>query len=306
MRTIVAGLVVGFSLTMGTADAQTPAPIRASDGDVIIVEGDARVRLVRRREATVSAIHNPAERWLILMVDYAQQGKPPDGGIDSDFSFHEVTGWPLGERWSGAVVIDEYTFAGGGSYIPSLGLTTDSGLVQFLGGPQASLFRDPAAGHVVSFRGSGRSGAGNRPAAEIEPRLVAQASRNAQNNARVAGNINTGISMSIEGAGGIQVSPPAAGSQPVRVGGNIKTPAKVVHVDPVIPARAVQARISGMVIVEAVIGVDGSITDVKVLRSIPLLDEAAVEAVRQWKFTPTTLNGVPVPVVMTLTVNFPL
>ena len=60
-----------------------------------------------------------------------------------------------------------------------------------------------------------------------------------------------------------------------------------------------------MVIVEAVIGVDGSITDVKVLRSIPLLDEAAVEAVRQWKFTPTTLNGVPVPVVMTLTVNFP-
>jgi protein TonB len=48
------------------------------------------------------------------------------------------------------------------------------------------------------------------------------------------------------------------------------------------------------------------VTDAKVLRSIPLLDAAALDAVRQWVFTPTTLNGTPVPVIMTVTVNFTL
>jgi protein TonB len=48
------------------------------------------------------------------------------------------------------------------------------------------------------------------------------------------------------------------------------------------------------------------VQDARVLRSIPLLDQAALEAVKQWEFTPTTLNGVPVPVIMTVTVQFTL
>ena len=62
----------------------------------------------------------------------------------------------------------------------------------------------------------------------------------------------------------------------------------------------------GVVILEATIGPTGTVTDVNVLRSVPLLDEAAVAAVRQWQYTPTLLNGVPVPVIMTVTVNFSL
>lgn len=61
-----------------------------------------------------------------------------------------------------------------------------------------------------------------------------------------------------------------------------------------------------MVIIEAIIGVDGRVKQARVLRSKPFLDEAALEAVRHWVFTPTTLNGVPVPVIMTVTVNFKL
>ena len=57
---------------------------------------------------------------------------------------------------------------------------------------------------------------------------------------------------------------------------------------------------------EATIGPSGSVQDAKVLRSIPLLDQAALDAVRQWQFTPTLLNGVPVPVIMTVTVQFTL
>ena len=62
----------------------------------------------------------------------------------------------------------------------------------------------------------------------------------------------------------------------------------------------------GVVIIEATIGPNGAVQEAKVLRSIPLLDAAALDAVRQWTFTPTTLNGVPVPVIMTVTVNFTL
>jgi len=57
-------------------------------------------------------------------------------------------------------------------------------------------------------------------------------------------------------------------------------------------------------IVEATIGADGKVIDAKVLRSVPLLDQAALDAVRQWEYAPTLLNGVPVPVVMTVTINF--
>ena len=72
------------------------------------------------------------------------------------------------------------------------------------------------------------------------------------------------------------------------------------------PAIAQASRVEGVVILEAVIAEDGSVQDVRVLRSKPLLDDAAMEAVRQWRFTPTLLGGQPVPVVMTITVSFTL
>jgi protein TonB len=90
------------------------------------------------------------------------------------------------------------------------------------------------------------------------------------------------------------------------VGGEIKEPKKFRHVNPVYPKIAQAAKVQGIVILEATIAKDGSVRDVKVLRSIPMLDQAAIDAVRQWQYTPTLLNGVPVDVVMTVTVNFTL
>jgi protein TonB len=97
-----------------------------------------------------------------------------------------------------------------------------------------------------------------------------------------------------------------SGMAPVRVGGNIKTPTKIRDVRPLYPAEAQTAGITGVVILEATIDVDGRVADAKVLRSIPQLDDAALTAVRQWEFTPTEVNGVRVPVIMTVTVNFSL
>jgi TonB family protein len=99
----------------------------------------------------------------------------------------------------------------------------------------------------------------------------------------------------------------AAGAmQPVRVGGQIRAPTQISKVQPVYPPIALSARVQGIVILEATVGVDGRVTDAQVLRSIPLLDQAAMDAVRQWVYTPTLLNGAPVPVIMTVTVTFNL
>jgi len=90
------------------------------------------------------------------------------------------------------------------------------------------------------------------------------------------------------------------------VGGNIKPPTKIKDVRPVYPAIAQAARVEGLVIIETTISPTGRVVDAKLLRSIPFIDGAALDAVRQWEFTPTLLNGSRVPVVMTVTVNFTL
>ena len=101
---------------------------------------------------------------------------------------------------------------------------------------------------------------------------------------------------------GVQDEPP----KPLRIGGVIRQPQRVRDVQPVYPQLALISRTQGIVIIEATIGADGRVMNARVLRSAPLLDQAALEAVRQWEYTPTTLNGVAVPVIMTVTVAFTL
>jgi protein TonB len=92
----------------------------------------------------------------------------------------------------------------------------------------------------------------------------------------------------------------------IRVGGDIPAPTKIRNVQPTYPQIAQSARIQGVVIIEATIDREGRIAHARVLRSIPLLDQAALDAVRQWEYEPTLLNGVPVPVIVTVTVRFSL
>jgi protein TonB len=80
----------------------------------------------------------------------------------------------------------------------------------------------------------------------------------------------------------------------------------VRHVAPVYPPLAVVARVQGRVALECAIAEDGRVTEVLLLSGHPLLDEAAAEAVRQWRYTPTLLNGVPVSVVLRVVVDFRL
>ena len=112
----------------------------------------------------------------------------------------------------------------------------------------------------------------------------------------------------LRAAEGLKAGPPsnpdATGAY--RIGGGLMPPKKIKDVAPVYPPIAQEARVQGVVIMEARVDEHGNVSDVRVLRSIPLLDKAAIDAVRQWQYTPTTMNGVAVPVIMTLTVNFTL
>jgi protein TonB len=98
--------------------------------------------------------------------------------------------------------------------------------------------------------------------------------------------------------------PPRPPAQPRRVGGDLKAPALIHRVEPDYPGVAVSAKVSGMVILEAIVNESGVVTDVTVLRSIPLLDQAAIKAVKQWRYQPLMLNSHPTPFIVVVTLTF--
>jgi periplasmic protein TonB len=99
--------------------------------------------------------------------------------------------------------------------------------------------------------------------------------------------------------------PPVVTRQaPVRIGGQITAPALIHRVNPSYPEVAVRAKVTGMVILEATVGIDGHVEEVRVVRSIALLDNAAIEAVKQWRYSPLVLNGIPCPFILGVTLSF--
>lgn len=94
------------------------------------------------------------------------------------------------------------------------------------------------------------------------------------------------------------------GRAPVRVGETIKAPMKTRDMKPAYPAEAMRQKVDGTVILEIVVDCTGAVSDARVLRGVPMLNDVARDAVRQWRYRPTLLNGAPVPVIMTVSVRF--
>jgi len=142
---------------------------------------------------------------------------------------------------------------------------------------------------------------------EVPQTIVPEASLDLGLEGGVPGGVEGGVPGGVVGGivGGLETPPPPP-AQVVRVGGVIHEPRKLKDVAPVYPRVALSARIQGVVILECTISPQGRVEGVQVLRGVPTLDEAAIAAVKQWAYTPTLLGGVPVGVVMTVTVNFVL
>jgi protein TonB len=130
----------------------------------------------------------------------------------------------------------------------------------------------------------------------------------------VPGGVEGGVPGGIAGGvvGGLPEPPPppptpAAARAPVRIGGQIQAPTQIKRVEPYYPPTAVDARLQGVVILEAIVDRDGTVAEVKVLRSAsPLLDREALIAVKQWRYSPLVLNGQRERFILTVTLSFHL
>ena len=126
----------------------------------------------------------------------------------------------------------------------------------------------------------------------------------------VPGGVIGGVLDGVSGGTGTAVPPPPPVSRPVkkivRVGSGIKAPRQTYSVNPAYPPLAREARIAGTVVVDAVIDEQGNVISARVLSGHPLLVDAALKAVLQWKYEPTTLNGQPVSVELRVEVRFDL
>jgi protein TonB len=101
-------------------------------------------------------------------------------------------------------------------------------------------------------------------------------------------------------------APPTVARTPIRIGGNIQEPKVVKIVPPVYPKLAIKARVKGTVTLEATVTAEGTVDEVHVMSGNPLLIQAAIDCVKQWRYEPTYLNGEPVPVILTAKINFEL
>jgi len=108
------------------------------------------------------------------------------------------------------------------------------------------------------------------------------------------------------GTGGMGALSGLPSDSPILLGSDVTPPERILYVQPVYPEIARKSRTAGVVIMEIVVGRSGDVTEVKVFKSHPLFDAAAVEAVKQWKYRPAMLGEKPVRVFMTIRVEFNL
>jgi TonB family protein len=262
--------------------------IGARDGDTVLIDEGARVKVVRRQRAYVRVVFDATQRSLILLARYQRQNGITTGGIDG-YTFRDVEGdWTLGPRWEGDSTIEMYSLAGQPGAGTDIGFRTPQGSVQLLARDQ-QLFRDPAAALVLVYQSSNRSTAPSGSFDEVERLRIDELSGVRPPPATAGGTA---------GAVDAPVRLPSQRSQ-------VSAPRKVYDVRPVWPDEARRAGVQGIVIVEFTVDVDGTVADARILRGIPLLEKAALDCVRQWRYEPTLLNGRPVPYKMIAAVTFP-
>lgn len=277
-----------------TVDQRTsPLPagstINARDGDTVLIDDDARVRLIRRRPAHVRVVFDSTQRWLILLARYRPQNGISTDGIEG-YTFRDVAGdWTLGRSWEGDTTLEIYSMAGRPGVSGGVGWRMPQGTVQLLAGDQ-QLFRNPAATVVLEYHGSSRSTESARSFDEVERLRIDEASGRRQPS------VTAGVTA---GAVDVPARVPSAGVPPP---GSAR---KIHDVRPVWPDEAQRARVQGIVVVEFTVGVDGAVADARILRGIPLLNQAALDCVRQWRYEPTIRNGQAIAVRMTAAVTFP-
>lgn len=179
----------------------------------------------------------------------------------------------------------------------------------------------PASVHIAPRAPKSFFNQGKLIAPRVIPKQIAQIEEEApppEADSGVAGGVVGGVPGGqlggvfggiLGGTGPVPAPPPAkpvAHQGPYRVGGRVQAPKLIQEVQPVYPPLAKQARIQGQVVIDSVIDTEGHVTQMKVVSGSPLLVQAAEQALAQWRYQPTLLNGQPVAVDMLVTLHFQL
>jgi TonB family protein len=253
---------------------------------------------VRRRQATVRTIFSQEERLLIVLIDYSRPGEFPDGEVDWAYNFYNVEGsWPLPARWE--ALTHTFQYDSDPSLPRGFAFTTPQGPVQLRSFRNDVAEPDPSALAVLSFRGASGSVRRGMSFTEVEALQFEDYARSKASGATVSTTM------------GAQAGPGGTGSASATLGtatltGAIRgpnvAPRQIRDVAPQYPEAARQANVSGIVVLQLTVGVDGTVTDAHVLRSIPLLDAAAIDAAKQWQYEPRE-RGNPVTVTVAVPVT---
>lgn len=120
------------------------------------------------------------------------------------------------------------------------------------------------------------------------------------------GGVLGGVIGGVLSTGAKPLAPPSGKPKPLPVGGRVKPPKPIIQVHPDYPSLARQAHIQGQVQIDAVLDEQGNVVEMKVVSGPPLLYQAALDALKKWKYEPTYLNDEPIAVQMIVTITFTL
>lgn len=282
--------------------------LEARDGDIVIVEDDARVQLVNRKQGVGRTVYDAQRGWVMVLLDANSRTSAPDGKVDWSYRFAGVSGeWPLGERWEGPVVVDQYRPAGTGPSAMGIVVEAAGFTISFLTGPDRQLRE---ATHHLRHKSGGNTMTPGLTFDAAEQRLAAELARDAADPSGAVvsrttlppGTITTSTSMVATQTTRSSPGQLTGGVAPVRVGGSIAAPRKMRDAAPIYPETARATGATGSVILEIVVDAAGAVVSASPLSGHALLINAAVDAAKQWRYEPTIVDNQAVPVVMTVAV----
>lgn len=290
IRPLLLSAVVLLAIVSHSTDAGAQGrSIQVRDGDIVLVPTDATITIARAAPGHVKVISHQQGRILVVLLD---QGPTVDGIVDYYYRFELPQPFLPEYAGEGPGSVEYYDVLGNRERrMRSYGIVLPHGRVYLRSmGPVVQSAAIPE--HVATFEIKGTSFGPARATFE-------DAERQALRGTGVP-RMDFGAGAPVAGVGLSQAAPDG----PVRVGGIVRQPVKTKDVAPVMPEAARQAGIFGVVILEVTIDAQGRVSNTRVLRSIPLLDQAAVDAVRRWEFEPTFIDGQPRAVIMTVPVPF--
>lgn len=311
---IVIGLAVGLSAQPRPRRIQPMRPpppegrqIETADGDTVVVTGDDRVSVIRRRTAEVRVAFDQERRTVLVIADW---GTPtdvkPDGGVNRTWLFSDIDGaWPLDHRWQGAATIIEPESLRGETVRAAATLTIEmpAGPVVFISGRPDN--RAPLPDGTVIWHRK-MSGGGPDGVSFDEAERYAQ-SGNAQWSFSSASGLASAFPSTVvrPGGGASATLGPAASGAATGFAMAPSGPQLIRRVEPAWPDRAAHPGLRGVILVELAVALDGTVRGARAVRSLPPLDALVLAAASQWRYAPAGPEGRPDPLLVTAAFPYP-